>query len=178
MSVFRPGNLDSEDNYGADLTLFGQFLGGAVRGFVSGSVYQAVTSDPDPGQDPTRALAYDARTSLQLKVREGTEVQGFLFYRGAQKTVDGERKAFVISNIGVNQTLTDQLRLAARVNDPFGLAKFEFETNDGVFLRDTSFDPNIQSASFTLTYTFGSNQNRPQQRPQQGGAPDDGGFGI
>ena len=179
VAVFRPGNLDSESRYGTDLTLFGQFLGGAVRGFASASVYQAVTTDPDPTEADTRAFTYDARTSLQLKVREGTEIQGFVFYRGAQKTVDGERGAFVFSNIGLNQTLSERLRLSARVNDPFGLAKFEFETNDGVFLRDTSFDPSIRSASFTLTYTFGSNQNRPQQRPQQqGGGLDDGGFGI
>ena len=178
-SLFYPGNLDSESNYGADFTLFGQFLNGAIRGFASTSLYQAVTTDPDPTEANTSALAFDARTSLQLKVREGTEIQGFVFYRGAQKTVDGERGAFVFSNIGVNQTLTDNLRLAARVNDPFGLAKFEFETNDGVFLRDTSFDPSIQSASFTLTYTFGSNQNRPQQQPQQPqGGVNDGGFGI
>ena len=178
-SLFYPGNLDSESNYGADLTLFGQFLGGAIRGFASGSVYQAVTTDPDPNEADTKALTFDARTSLQFKVREGTEIQGFVFYRGPQKTVDGERGAFVFSNIGVNQTINERLRLAARVNDPFGLARFEFETNDGVFLRDTEFDPSIQSASFTLTYTFGSSQNRPQQRPQQqGGGLDDGGFGI
>ena len=179
ISIFRPGNLDTESNYGADLTLFGQFLGGAIRGFASGSLYQAVTTDPEPGADDTSALTYDLRSSLQLKVREGTEVQGFVFYRGAQKTVDGERGAFVFSNIGVNQTISDRLRLAARVNDPFGLAKFSFETSRGRFLRSTEFDPAIRSASFTLTYTFGSNQNRPQpQRPQQGGGVDDGGFGI
>ncbi len=180
-ALFYPGNLDSESNAGADLTLFGQFLGGALRGFASGSLYQAVTTDPNPGEADTKALAFDARTSLQFKVREGTEIQGFVFYRGARKTVDGERGAFVFSNIGINQTLSDRLRLAARVNDPFGLAKFEFNTNDGTFLRDTSFNPSIQSASFTLTYTFGSGQNRPQpqqpQQPQQGGM-DDGGFGI
>ena len=179
VSVFYPGNLDSQSNYGTDLTLFGQFLGGALRGFVSGSLYQAVTTDPDPTEADTKALTWDARTSLQFKVREGTEIQGFAFYRGPQKTVDGERGAFVFSNIGVNQSLSERLRLSARVNDPFGLAKFEFETNDGRFLRDTSFDPNIRSASFTLTYTFGSNQQRPQQpqQPQQGGV-NDGGFGI
>ena len=176
--LFYPGNLDSEDNYGADLTLFGQFLDGAIRGFASTSLYQSVTTDPDPGQADTQALAFDARTSLQLKVREGTEIQGFVFYRGGRKTVDGRRGSFVFSNIGLNQTINERLRLSARVNDPFGLAKFEFETNRDGFLSNTSFDPAIQSASFTLTYTFGSNQNRPQpQQPQQGGA-NDGGFGI
>ena len=177
-SLFYPGNLDSESNYGADLTFFGQFLGGAIRGFASGSLYQSVTTDPDPTEADTEALAFDLRTSLQFKLREGTEVQGFVFYRGAQKTVDGERGAFVFSNIGINQTLSENWRLAARVNDPFGLAKFQFETNDGTFLRSTEFNPSIQSASFTLTYTFGSNQNRPQQQQPQGGGLDDGGFGI
>lgn len=175
VSVFRPGNLDSESNYGADLTLFGQV--GPLRGFASTSLYQAVTTDPEPGEADTKALSFDVRTSLQAQLREGTDLQLFAFYRGPQQTVDGRRGAFVFSNIGLNQTLSERLRLAARVNDPFGLAKFEFETNDGVFLRDTEFDPSIQSASFTLTYTFGSNQQRQPQQPQQGGV-DDGGFGI
>ena len=178
VSVFYPGNLDSEDNYGADLTLFGQFLDGAVRGFVSGSAYQVVTADPVAGQADTRAFAYDLRSNLQLKVREGTELQAFAFYRAPQKTVDGRRGAFVFSNIGVNQTLSDRLRLSARVQDPFGLSKFEFQTNNGTIIRDTEFTRNFRNVAFTMTYTFGSNQNRPQQRPQQGGAPDDGGFGI
>ncbi len=115
---------------------------------------------------------------MQVKVREGTDLQAFVFYNGPRPSVDGERKAFAFSTLGLNQKLSDQLSLAARVNDPFGLAKFEFVTNDGRVLRATSFDPTIRQASFTLTYTFGSNQNRPQTRQQPQGGVDDGGFGI
>lgn len=45
--------------------------------------------------------------------------------------------------------------------------------------RDTSLDPNIRQASFTLTYTFGSGPQRQQRpdQPQQGGGLDEG-FGI
>ena len=174
--VFSVDNLDTETNYGADLTFFGQF--GPVRGFASGSLYQAVLADPAPGQDDIEDVAWNLRTSLQLKVREGTDLQAFVFYNGPQQSVDGERKAFAFSTIGLSQRISPQLQLAARVNDPFGFARFEFETNDGRVLRDTSFDPNIRQASFTLTYTFGSGPQRQQpQRPQQGGL-DDGGFGI
>ncbi|MDT7857767.1 TonB-dependent receptor [Rubrivirga sp. S365] len=173
-SVFTVSNLDSQTNYGADLTLFGQL--GPVRGFVSGSLYQAVLTDPTSTRN-VDALAYNARTSLQVKVREGTDLQAFVFYNGPQQSVDGERKGFAFSTLGLNQRITEQLSLAARVNDPFGLAKFEFVTDDGAVIRDSSFDPSIRQASFTLTYTFGSNQQRPQQQQPQGGGLDDG-FGI
>ena len=174
-NLFTAQNLDSETNYGADLSLFGQF--GPARGFISGSLFQAVTTDPDPTEADTEALSWNTRASLSAKLREGTDVQGFVFYRGPQKTVDGERKGFAFSSIGINQTLTESLRLSARINDPFGLAKFEFETDNGIVLSDTRFDPSIRAASFTLTYTFGSNQQRvQQQQPQQGGQDD--GFGI
>ncbi len=177
VGLFSVANLDTETNYGADVTLFGAL--GPVRGFVSGSVYQAVLSDAVPGASDVTALSYNARTSLQVKVREGTDLQAFVFYNGDRPSVDGTRKAFAFSTLGLNQKLTDQLSLAARVNDPFGVARFEFETDDGRVFRDTSFDPAIRQASFTLTYTFGSNQNRPQtrQQPEQGGGMD-GGFGI
>ena len=173
-NLFTAQNLDSETSYGADLSLFGQF--GPARGFVSGSLFQAVTTDPDPTQADTEALSWNARASLQLGLREGTDLQAFVFYRGPQKTVDGERKGFAFSSVGVNQTITESVRLAARVNDPFGLAKFEFETDNGVVLSDTRFDPAIRAVTFTLTYAFGSNQQRPQQQQPQGGQ--DEGFGI
>ena len=177
VGLFTIANLDTETNYGADLTFFGQL--GPVRGFVSGSVYQSVLADATPGSSDVSALAHNARASLQWEVRDGTNLQGFFFYSGPQAAVDGERKSIVFSNLGLNQRITDTIQLAARVSDPLGLAKFEFETNDGRVFRDTSFDPAIRQASFTLTYTFGSSQNRPrpdQQAPQGGGLDD--GFGI
>ena len=175
-NLFTAQNLDSQTNYGADLTFFGQF--GPARGFLSGSLFQSVTTDPDPTQANTEALSWNARASLQMGLREGTDLQGFVFYRGPERTVDGRRKGFAFSSLGLNQRLTESLSLAARVNDPFGLAKFEFETDNGLVFSDTSFDPAIRQASFTLTYTFGSNQRRQQQQQPQGGGVDDGGFGI
>ena len=176
-NLFTSQNLDSETNYGADLSFFGQF--GPARGFVSGSAYQVVTTDPDPTQADTEALTWDARGNLQLEVRDGTDLQAFVFYRGARRTVDGERKGFAYTTVGLNQRITDSIRLSARVNDPFGIARFEFETDNGVVISDTRFTPSTRHVSATLTYTFGSSQNRPQQPQQpQGGGINDGGFGI
>ena len=174
VGLFSVANLDSETNYGADLTLFGQF--GPVRGFVSGSAFQVALSDASaPGG--VEDFAWNARSSLQWEVRDGTNLQGFVFYNGPRASVDGRRRAFTITSFGLNQRLTPSLQLAARVNDPFGLSRFEFETNDGRVFRDTTFDPNIRQASFTLTYTFGSGP-APRQRPQDQPGGGDEGFGI
>lgn len=174
--VFTALNLDTESSYGADLTLAGQFLGGNLRGFLSGSIGRQVQTDADP-ELATDGLVWNARANAQVKLREGTEVQGFMFYRGPEEIVGGRREGFVFSSIGVNQKISDNLQLAARVNDPFGLARFEFQTANDFTITSTRFQPSIQQISATLTYTFGSNQRRPQQPQQPQGGMDDG-FGI
>ena len=175
--VFSARNADTEDSYGADLTLASQFFGGNLRGFLSGSMYRRVQTDADPDL-ATDGVSWNLRANAQMKVREGTEVQAFAFYNGPEEIVGGERKAFIFSSIGVNQTLTDNLRLSARVNDPFGLAKFEFDTANDFTITSSRFEPSIQQISATLTYTFGSNQQRmrPQQQPDQNVGGD--GFGF
>ncbi len=174
--VFSAINADSQESYGSDLTLASQFFGGALRGFLSGSLYRRVQTDADPDL-ATDGISWNVRANAQMKVREGTEVQGFVFYNGPEEIVGGERKAFIFSSIGVNQKLNDNLRLSARVNDPFGLAKFEFQTANAFTVTSTRFEPSIQQISATLTYTFGSNQNRPQV-PQQQQPDTGGGFGF
>ena len=174
--IFTARNAESEDSYGADLTLASQFLGGDLRGFLSGSMYRRVQTDADPDL-VTDGVSWNLRANAQMKLREGTEVQAFVFYNGPEKIAGGEREAFIFSSIGVNQKINDNLRLSARVNDPFGLAKFEFQTANRFAVTTSRFEPSIQQISATLTYTFGSNQNRPQV-PQQQQPDTGGGFGF
>ena len=171
-------NAGTEDSYGAELSLFGQF--GPVRGFLSGSAYQEATSgNADAGVQATDALTYRLSTSLQGKVREGTDVQFFMFYRGPSEISGGRREGFGFSSLGVNQKVSDQLSLSARVNDVFSTGVFRFETEQGASSTQTRFDPNIQAVSATLTYTFGSGRpQQPQQRPDQNGIGNNDGFGI
>ena len=173
--VFTARNLDTQDSYGADLTLAAQLLGGAVRGFLSGSVYREVQTDADPDL-ATDGLVWSGRANAQVKVREGTDLQAFAFYRGPQQIVGGTRSGFVFSSIGLNQKISPSLSLSARVNDPFGLAQFEFETANDRTVTFARIDPGIQQFSATLTYTFGSNPQRPRPQQQQGGQDD--GFGL
>ena len=172
--TFTTVNFASQDSYGADLTVLAQF--GPLRGFVNGSLYQEVTNGASE-QESAEGLTYSLRTSVQAKLREGTDLQFFFFYRGPSKIVGGQREGFGFSTLGLNQKLSDKLSLSARVNDVFSTARFEFATQNQFSETSAFIDPNIQQVSATLTWTFGSGPKQRQQQQQPQGGVDDG-FGI
>ena len=171
-------NLDTQDSYGADVTLAPRI--GPVRGVLAGSVYRSVT---DGGRVEaglaSDGLVYTLRGSLQAEVRPGTTVQAFGFYRGPLETEDAHVSAFGLASLGLSHKIGDRLQLAARVNDVLGTARFTFESEaDGVRFVGVRA-PQIRQATATLTYTFGR-QGPPRRartpQPQQGGGLDGVGF--
>ncbi|MEM6326786.1 MAG: TonB-dependent receptor [Bacteroidota bacterium] len=177
--AFTTVNFDTEESYGTEVTLLAQF--GPVRGFVNTTVAQEVISG-ESDQESAEGLTWRASTSVQARLREGTNLQFFFFYRGPSNIVGGQREGFGFSSLGINQTISDRLSLSARVNDVFSTSRFEFETTtfgpNGQPNSEVAsfFDPAIQAISATLTWTFGSGPQR-QQRPDQQGGNDGGGFG-
>lgn len=179
--LFSAENLDTETSYGADLTLAAALPGGNVRGFLNGSVFQEVLAEQS--EETVDGLSWRLSANLSGKVREGTNVQLFYFYRGPSNTINGRRYGFGFGSIGVNQKVSDNLQLAVRLNDPLRTGRFrfdsEFENPDGSFTTtETRFDTNSRQISATLTWTFGSNQNRPRNRQQDDGGMGGDGFGI
>ena len=172
--TFSFRNFDTRDSYGVETTVLAQL--GPLRGFVSGSVYQEVTT-AEAENETAEALTYDARASVQAKLREGTDLQFFIFYRGPSKIIGGEREGFAFSTLGLNQKISDRLSLSARVNDPLSLARFQFQTNTAFADTRGTFDPDIQQVSATLTWTFGSGPQRQQRQPEQQQQGGDG-FGF
>jgi outer membrane receptor protein involved in Fe transport len=158
-------NLDSQSTYGTDVTLMAQF--GGMRGFLSGSAYRSVT---DGGSIET-GLASDGfvwtlRGNLQARLREGTNLQVFAFYRAPLNVEDGRISAFGVATLGLSQQfLGDRMRLNVRVNDVLKTARFEFDTGNDNYHFIGVRQPHMQQVSASLTYTFG--QQRPQRRPQQ-----------
>jgi hypothetical protein len=159
------------------VTLLGQAFGGRLRGFLSGTAARVVT---DGGSEQTGvgvdAMSYSARANLQVRVRQGTDIQVFGFYRAPQETEDGRVSGFGLATLGLSQRITPALQLSARVNDVFSTSRFSFEsTREGSTLAGVR-DPQIQQVSATLTYSFGAGQPRPQRQPEQTGT--EGGFGL
>jgi outer membrane receptor protein involved in Fe transport len=160
-------NLDVATTYGTDVTLLGQF--GPVRGMVSGSAYRAVT---DGGSAETGVMSdafiWSLRSGIQIRPREGTEVQLFGFYRAPTKTEDGRISGFAVTSIGVRQQLIrERLSLSARLNDVLNTTRFEFRTSNGHQIFQGTRDPRIQHVTASLTYTFGQTTPRQRQAPTQ-----------
>jgi len=176
VSTVTQQNLDTQDSYGADLTVMAAL--GRFRGFVSGSMARTVTDGESVEVGlASDAMTYSLRGSLQVNVRPGTDVQLFGFWRAPQNVEDGRISAFSFTTLGINQKISDRLSLALRVNDLFSTTRFEFRTTDGdTFELSGIRDPNIQQVSGTLTYTFGRAPQRRARTPQAPTGTEDVGF--
>ena len=177
--LFSAENVDTQESYGTDVTLATSFFGGDFRGFVNGSVFQEVLAEQS--ENTVDGVSWRVSANLSGKVREGTNVQAFYFYRGPSNTINGRRYGFGFGSIGVNQSISEQLQLAVRVSDPFNTGRFRFDsafqTPEGLTTTESRFNSNSQQISATLTWTFGSGQQRQRQR-QEPGMNDNDGFGI
>ncbi len=182
-TVFTSDNFAVEQSYGADLTLAAGIPGTQIRGFVSGSLFR---SETDGGEvDPAiefGVTTWTARASLQAPLTATTSLQFFGFFRGPRALQNGRASGFGFTSVGLQQKLMgDQLTLSLRANDPFAIARFEFESENEVYHELGIRQPRQRSIGATLTWTFGERaQRRPQQQlqqPQPGGL-DDGGIGL
>ena len=183
VSTFGVANFDSDESYGADLTLAAQLGGGRFRGFLSASAYRSVTEggsiEAGLGSD---ALGWSMRGNLQARLRPGTDLQLFGFYRAPLDVPDGRISAFGITSLGISQKLMgDRATLSLRLNDVLSTTRFRWRQDDPAagYTFDGFRDPAIQQVSASFTYTFGQAPRRrpPQQQPQQQQGPDSG-FGF
>lgn len=183
VATFQPRNFDTDESYGADLTLAAAIPGNALRGFLSGSVYRSVV---DAGSVETGlgadGIGYNARANVQARLRPGTDLQLFGFYRGPFDVPGGRISAFGIATLGLSQKLMgERATLSLRINDVLSTSRFRWETADAA--DGTTFvgvrNPDLQQASLTFTYTFGqAPQRRPRPQQQQQPQQDQGGFGF
>jgi len=185
VSTFGVANFDSDESYGADLTLAAQLGGGRYRGFLSGSVYRSVTDggsiEAGLGSD---GIGWSVRGNVQARLRQGTDLQLFAFYRGPLDVPDGHISSFGIGTIGISQKLMgDRATLAVRVNDFLSTSRFRWTQDDpaGGYTFDGFRDPDIRQVTATFTYTFGQapqRRPRPQTQQQQPQGQQDTGFGF
>jgi outer membrane receptor protein involved in Fe transport len=184
ISTFTFANFDSDESYGADLTLMAA-LGQRLRGFASASVFRSVTSggnlEAGLGSD---GLGWSARGNIQAQIRPGTDLQLFAFYRAPFEVPDGHISGFGIATLGISQKLmADRATLALRVNDVLSTSRFRWRQDDPDrgYVFDGYRDPAIQQVNLSFTYTFGqAPRRRPQrqQQDQQQNGGQDTGFGF
>lgn len=177
-TFFTVENLATQDSYGADLTVSAPL--GPARGFVSGSLFRE-TRERD-GAQVVDNTTWSLRASLQAELTPTTSAQFFGFFRGPRAIEDGSSSGFGFTNFAVTQKLMgDDLTLNLRLSDPFGTARFEFETFNDSFEQSGFSDFSRRTVAATLTYTFGRPERQRNRQGRQGGemgGGEDDGFGI
>jgi hypothetical protein len=184
VSTFTFANFDSDESYGADLTLMGA-VGQRLRGFASASLYRSVTDggsiESGLGSD---GLGWSARGNVQAQIRQGTDLQLFAFYRAPLDVPDGRISGFGIATVALSQKLmNDRATLSLRVNDVLSTSRFRWRQEDVSrgYTFDGFRDPDIQQVNLTFTYNFGQAPRRRPQPPrqdQQQQPGQDTGFGF
>lgn len=103
-----------------------------------------------------RSFRYNANSNLTVAIDRTLNLQGMLFYNSPQELPQGRRSAFVMSSIGARkQVFNNKATVNFRVQDPFALASYDFQTRDRTHVQVARNDISMRSASLSLSYNFG-----------------------
>jgi hypothetical protein len=121
-------------------------------------------------------LRWNANGNLTANIDRTLALQGMLFYNSPQELPQGRRSSMVMSNIGLRKQLLDnRATVTLRVQDPFDVARFNFETRDRTHVQIARNEFGMRSATLNVSYNFGRRPRsvrRPQQEEQQPQQPD------
>jgi hypothetical protein len=149
-------NVASMKTYGAQLSVMlrptGRLSGNAGIGAHREARDASNLSDDYSG----RYFRYNANANLTLAVRGTLNLQGMLWYNSPQELPQGRRSAFVMSNLGARQQLfNNRVTVNLRVQDPFELARFDFQTRDRAHVQTARSQWSMRSVSLNVSYNFG-----------------------
>jgi len=168
-------NFDSSESYGAEMILSRRW-GQKVSAFGSFNAYRIVTegTNVDAGL-ANDAVSWSARGNASWKIRPGTDLQMFYFYRAPIDVAQGRISSFSVANLSIRQRiLGEQGSLTLRVSDPLNRMGFEFEVDQAAFYQLGTRNWESQSIGLTFQYNFGDQIKR-TRRPNR--APSDEGMG-
>lgn len=160
-------NFDKSESYGAEI--IGSLRKGKVSGFSSFNAYRIVTEGTNVDADLANdAISWSSRASLSYKIKDGTDVQAFYFYRAPIDVAQGRISSFSVANLSIRQRILDNKgSVTLRVSDPLNMMGFEFEVDQAAFYQLGSRNWESQSIGLTFQYNFGE-QIRRSQRPNRG----------
>ncbi|MDA0874814.1 MAG: TonB-dependent receptor, partial [Bacteroidetes bacterium] len=129
-------NFDTSSSYGAEI-IGSLRVGTKLSGFSSFNAYRIVTEatnvDASLAND---AVSWSSRASVSYKVAEGTDLQGFYFYRAPIDVAQGRISSFSVANLSIRQRiLGDRGSLTLRVSDPLNRMGFRFEVDQAAFYQ-------------------------------------------
>ncbi|MDE2996575.1 MAG: outer membrane beta-barrel family protein, partial [Bacteroidota bacterium] len=162
-------NFDQSESYGAEI-IGSLRIGQKLSGFSSFNAYRIVTEATNVNADLANdAISWSSRASVSYKIKEGTDLQMFYFYRAPIDVAQGRISSFSVANLSIRQRILDNKgSLTLRVSDPLNMMGFEFEVDQAAFYQLGTRNWESQSVGLTFQYNFGE-QIRRSQRTNRGG---------
>jgi hypothetical protein len=149
-------NVASMRNYGAQASAMLRNTG-RLSGNVGVGGHREIRDASNLSPDFSgRSFRYNANTNLTVAVDRTLNVQGMLWYNSPQELPQGRRSAFVMSSLGMRkQLLNNKATVNLRIQDPFALARQNFETRDRTHVQIARNNWSMRSASLSVSYNFG-----------------------
>jgi outer membrane cobalamin receptor len=169
-------NVASLRSYGANVSAMLRSTG-RVSGNVGVGGHREVRNASNLSQDYSGAyFRYNANANLMVTAPGALTLQTMLWYNSPQELPQGRRSAFVMSSIGARkQLLQRKATVNLRVEDPFELARFNFETRDRTHVQIARNNWSMRSVSLNVSYNFGRRPRsvrRPSGEEMQPQQPD------
>lgn len=167
-------NLESSNSWGTDVNGSLRF-GQKFNGFGSFNVFKMVTDGGSESSVGSNAVTWSARVNGSSQVTEQLMLQASYFYRAPMTIERGKFSAFHGAFFTARYKLNgDKAVVGLRLQDPFNTMRFRIRAGDGDIIQMTSRRWGARSAWLTFQLNYGQApriRERPQDQPQQGGAP-------
>jgi hypothetical protein len=125
------------------------------------------------------AFRYNANGNLTVAIDRTLNLQGMLFYNSPQELPQGRRSAFVMSSVGLRKQIFDnKATVNLRVQDPFELARHDFQTRDRSHVQIARNAWSMRSASLSVSYNFGRRPQSVRRPTAEEGQPQPDPMGI
>lgn len=153
-------NVASTRSYGSMLSLMLRSTG-SLSGNVGAGLYREERDASNLSSDYSgEYFRYNANGNLMLGLTENLNLQGMLWYNSPQELPQGRRSAFVMSSVGARmQIFGRKATLNLNIQDPFEMARYDFQMRDRTVTQNARNNYSLRSASLSLSYNFG---RRPQ----------------
>jgi ferric enterobactin receptor len=174
-------NIASARSYGTQVSAMLR-SSGRVSGNVGLGLHQHVRDASNLSEDFSgRSFRYNMNGNVTVAIDKTLNLQGMLFYNSPHELPQGRRSAFTMSSIGLRkQIFNNKATVNLRVQDPFALARWDFQTRDRTHVQIARNDFSMRSASLSVSYNFG---RRPRSARRPGAEevqqpPTDPGVGV
>ena len=173
VNISRPQNLNSRDDWGAEIS-WSYRPGKWVDITWNANAFYATLNGGNLGFDSNNTFfSYSSRLNTRFSLKRDMNIQFMVNYRGPQNTAQGQRKAILFTDFGINKDILEKkATVSFRMSDIFNTMKYRSEAaGEDFFIYSEGRWRARRQMYFTFSYRL--NQKKDRRRGRNGG--NDGG---